>query len=828
MRKAQKQIIMNVISSLHKAHDEIKEAFNRKSIPLEQSIQIIQNMICECQQTAIQIGETIEKLEGEGHTTVTFIEEYCEMLYTVYEKISKEDINITNGNKSYKMLKKQLVKIENSVKNDITVRKEVIFLPYKASMWDSLESVYLAAKKDVNCDAYCIPIPYFDLNPDHSFGQMHYEGNEYPKNIEVTDWQEYSFEERKPDEIYIHNGYDNWNLVTSVHPRFYSSNLKKYTDKLIYIPYFIMGDIDPDDNNIAESKKHFCFMPGIINADKVILESENVKKLYVNEYLKAAKESGLTGRHIDRKYLEQKFLGIGSPKIDKVLNTKKEDIEIPTKWLEKIKKPDGTWKKIIFYNTGITALLKYNEKWIEKIEDVLKIFKENQKEVTLLWRPHPLIENTMKSMRPGILEKYLKIKKQYLEEDWGIYDDTSDVDRAVVLSDAYYGDGSSVVQMYQETGKYYVIQDCNIATTGNNLGISVSGFSKIQDSFIFKSRYSPGTYCYHCIDKTIALLEEKEENMDKQKYAYLHSIAYQNFIIFPPYFANQFTIYDNKEKKFFYLNKKIKNAYYSGLIYKDRCIFLTNNFAELTELSIKNNEIFLSYPLLNKAEISVYSFRDICQIEEKVYVPCREKDTILEYNLDNHQMRIIKVETGGMNIKTIYFDGIYFFLSGNLPFVYRISRDLKSKIDKISLPEDYIKTKEFGWDIIFSQGLMYNEYIFYAPVYYRAVIRIHRTTLEVKVIYPVKDESYSWGIKKFGEGKIYIDFVEDESFKENVVIDPEGNVLEKNIFQPNMNALTAFNFIEYRAGILEFLIEQVKNVDNHYPFSDIKKYFESL
>jgi len=453
MRKAQKQEIMNAISSLHEAHEEIREAFNRKKFLL------VQNMIYECQEMAIQIGSTIEKLEGEGHIAVTFIEKYCKTLYKVHEEINAMDTGEVNGKKTYKILKKQLLEMENSIKHDVTVKKEIIFLPYKASMWDSLESIYMAAKKDANCNAYCIPIPFFDLNPDHSFGRMHYEGNEYPKNIEITDWQTYHFEERKPDEIYIHNGYDNWNLVTSVHPKFYSDNLKKYTDQLIYVPYFIMGEIDPEDANIAEAKKHFCFMPGIINADKVILESEDVKKLYINEYLKAAKANGLTGKHIDREYLEQKFLGTGSPKVEKVLNTKKEKIEVPAEWLKKIQKPDGTWKKIIFYNTGIAALLQHNEKWVEKIEDVLKIFKENQEEVTLLWRPHPLIENTMKSMRPELLEKYLEVKKQYLEENWGIYDDTSDVDRAVILSDACYGDGSSVVQMYQKTEKPIMIQN---------------------------------------------------------------------------------------------------------------------------------------------------------------------------------------------------------------------------------------------------------------------------------------------------------------------------------------------------------------------------------
>ena len=167
-----------------------------------------------------------------------------------------------------------------------------------------------AAKEDSDCEAYCVPIPYFDLKPDHSFRQMHYEGGEYPENVEVIDWEAYRFEERRPDEIYIHNGYDNWNLVTSVHPRFYSENLKQYTDKLVYIPYFIMGDIDPRMKKTIEAKKHFCFIPGIINADKVIVESKSVRRLYINEYLKAAKENGLSGQHVDRKYLEKKFLGV--------------------------------------------------------------------------------------------------------------------------------------------------------------------------------------------------------------------------------------------------------------------------------------------------------------------------------------------------------------------------------------------------------------------------------------------------------------------------------------------------------------------------------------
>lgn len=450
MRKAQKKDILDMIQTLHEAHEEIKNHIDRNNAVAAQ------DLLAQCQECAVSIGNAIETMEKEDCVTIPYIQDYCDLVYQIYEALQSN--TDSNANKIYKNLKKQLLRIENSVKNDIPVRKEVVFFPYKASMWDSLESVYLAAKEDPECDAYCVPIPYYDRNPDRSLGQMHYEGNEYPKNIEVIDWQSYNFEERKPDVIYIHNPYDDWNLVTCVHPRFFSSNLKKYTEKLVYIPYFVLQEIEPDDQRTINNMKHFIWTPGVINADKVIVQSEKMKQIYVNEYLKAAQENGLQGNHLDRKYLEEKFLGLGSPKIDKVLNIKKEDLEIPKEWLKIIQKPDGSWKKIIFYNTSIAALLENNEKMLEKMKDVFRIFKENKDEVALLWRPHPLIKSTVSSMRPQLWVEYEKLVKWYKEEGWGIYDDTSDMDRAVVISDGYYGDASSVVQLYKATNKPVLMQ----------------------------------------------------------------------------------------------------------------------------------------------------------------------------------------------------------------------------------------------------------------------------------------------------------------------------------------------------------------------------------
>lgn len=460
MRKFHKKQLLDIIKNLYILHQKIEEA------AAERDYQLVQAVLSTCQEAAIQVGETIEKLEGGGTAAVTCLEQYCEQLYQAsmcLEEIAGQNIpaQAVSTREIYGELQDILKKAEAAIQ-DLPLRREVVFLPYKASMWDSLESVYLAAKDDKDCDAYVVPIPYYDKNADESLGAMHYEGNEYPKNIEITHYTAYNLEERRPDVIYIHNPYDECNVVTCVPERYFSRNLKKLTDCLVYIPYFVLDEMEPDDQVKIDNMKHFCFLPGTVWADKVIVQSEKMRQIYINEYIKAAQARGLSGEYTDRKKLEEKILGLGSPKFDKIQSTDKADLEIPAEWLRIIEKPDGTWKKIILYNTSINALLQNDEKMLMKMESVFHIFREVQDTIALWWRPHPLIPTTVKTMRPELWHMYEEMVKAYQEEGWGIYDDSVDMDRAVVVSDAYYGDLSSLVQVYQATGKPVMIQDADI------------------------------------------------------------------------------------------------------------------------------------------------------------------------------------------------------------------------------------------------------------------------------------------------------------------------------------------------------------------------------
>ena len=180
MRKRKKRQATDFLNLLEQAHIQINRDIDSKR--LDGAMELL----AQCQEGTMELGNMIEGEEGEGCVVIPLLQSYCETVYEIYEQLCQDQH--TSGKNAYKHLRKSLLKIENSVKNDIKVRLEIAFFPYKASMWDSMESVWIAADADPGCDPYVVPIPYYERRADRSFGKPYgHECLDYPYNVVAFD-----------------------------------------------------------------------------------------------------------------------------------------------------------------------------------------------------------------------------------------------------------------------------------------------------------------------------------------------------------------------------------------------------------------------------------------------------------------------------------------------------------------------------------------------------------------------------------------------------------------------------------------------------------------
>ena len=319
---------------------------------------------------------------------------------------------------------------------------KVIFMPYKASMWDSLESIWMAADKAERCEALVVPITYYELDSNQNPVKKVNERDRFPEYVNTINDEEYDLENDLPDIIYIHNPYDNTNLVTRVDSRYYSWNLKKYCEKLVYVPYYKWVD----------GASSTSFKSAMYYADYTVQSSDDAVKRCVEA---SPEYAGVLGMEniVVRKAMEKKLINLGSPEVDKVLSLSKDNVPMPDDWKGKVIKS----RVNVVYNTTLDEI--FESRTFDKVKETLNFFKKNSEKAFVIWRPHPLMKQTLTSMLPNLTDEYDEIMNEFISGDYGVLDANPSMHYAMFWSDMYYGyKTSSMTELYKYTGKI-VLED---------------------------------------------------------------------------------------------------------------------------------------------------------------------------------------------------------------------------------------------------------------------------------------------------------------------------------------------------------------------------------
>lgn len=446
-----KELASQLLDELNANINSIEEIICHQNVEFKHSIEEpLCNILQVIQGTAIDLGTAIEDLKGQGSNTVTELESLCEAIYNLHQIIVNGDyLSIVLDD-----IKESVARVKLSVNEEILTRKEIVFITSSADSWNIYNNIWKNAIANSEVDVFVIAIPYYHKRYDGSFYKMYYDISEYPDYLNVIEYDKFNFELHHPDIIYINNPYDNIDSVMSVHPFFYSDNLQKYTDNLYYVPYFILDEFTKESERDYKNMKYYCTTPVVIRADKVILQSENMKSLYVEKLTEFAGEN-------TKDIWENKII-VDAAVSDEYGNTRKDINDIPDEWKDIIVRTDGTRKKVILYYLGISTWIQYKEKILDKLYSNLDIFSKSKDHVALILHFDGTIKDELLRLEPELFMEYNNFIKKITENTWFVLGSDSTLKPECQIADAYYGDNSPLVREFQRMNKPVMIQNVEI------------------------------------------------------------------------------------------------------------------------------------------------------------------------------------------------------------------------------------------------------------------------------------------------------------------------------------------------------------------------------
>lgn len=342
----------------------------------------------------------------------------------------------------------------------------IVFLCYRADHWASLHPLWEEAiKSDWMVTVICTPFYHRDF--DRTLREeLIDESSLFPKEVKLTPWDTYSFEKEHPHTVVFQCPYDEYSDAFSLPESYYTKNIRPYTERMILIPPFILRE---DEGGDAVCTRYgvgsYIKTPGIAYADVILTQSEHMKNMYcqiLNEFV--ASDCG-ENCHID---WEDRILPTGLPLTDwnsrsRILLKLESDntiytktgqpttpsayddvITLPDNWFSLMKAKQGLKKVLIFF-IGASVLYEHGTDAVRHGTEMLETISTHKDECFVLWMADPIMEQMLRFLPIDVICAYRDLTEAFRSSNYGIYDESNDIDRAVSIGDIFCGDGCMIM-----------------------------------------------------------------------------------------------------------------------------------------------------------------------------------------------------------------------------------------------------------------------------------------------------------------------------------------------------------------------------------------------
>lgn len=314
-----------------------------------------------------------------------------------------------------------IAKLKRLYRDGINVIYRIVFFAELGQKWDSMSSVYEAFKNRSDCDVAVVLAPIYRAVKINGAVKTDviYEDYLTPIGIRHIPYQQYDIVKDNPDLVFISNPYEG---VTP--QQFWPETIAKHA-RLVYLPYYT--DMEMPEKSIYTH----CCLPVAQNAWRIIAQSQKIKDMHEKYAPKRGKNVLVTGL----------------PKWDNIFELRKKPDNLPADWEKNLK-----GKTVFLWNSHFSIDSSGFSTLLENGQAIIDLFTEN-KDIALIWRPHPMTETVIKLYFPQYLSFWKTLKKSVEKSDNMVIDKNVSYTPAFQCSDALITDLSSFMAQYMLTEK---------------------------------------------------------------------------------------------------------------------------------------------------------------------------------------------------------------------------------------------------------------------------------------------------------------------------------------------------------------------------------------
>ena len=429
-----KSISEECICGLDDLLNNIKEAL------VDANYECLESLFLDSLSISEDLGTLIEKTKGEHRQPVKelihILEEYCRNLTEFYQKMAQDGLI-----SDFDILQNSLKQVKESIRTNISGRKEILFLSIGQKEWSSLKPFYEEALNEKKTDVYVVILPLMSKDifgnilgfkkPDPS-------GYDGLNPVHVMEYADYNPALHVPERVYIQFPYDSENPYLTIPSQFYSSELRKFTNELICISIGETSDFSEHDTTDQYTLRCHVCTPGVIYSDTVYVQSDNMKNQYINTLRQ------FTGRD-STEIFERKI--IAATHSDPIA-----DIHA-----------DQSIKKLLFC-IGLNELSEHPDIFIDSVRKKLSIFDNAGERINISITLYPSDHREWLNINTSVAtELFVMIEHPTPKKKTDLIEFIpSQVDEISSGFDAYYGSPSPFVPAFTAHHKPVMISDFTV------------------------------------------------------------------------------------------------------------------------------------------------------------------------------------------------------------------------------------------------------------------------------------------------------------------------------------------------------------------------------